>query len=52
VAHNYYKELNIGKWLENYNGLIVDSNNVLTNQNIKTIKDSGASIKVIGRGDI
>ena len=52
VAHIYYKNLILEEWLKNYEGLIVDSNNVLNEKNIINLSKMNMSLKIIGRGDL
>ena len=52
VAHNFYKELNLKKWLLGYRGFILDSNNILSDDQINVLKKLKIFFKIVGRGDI
>ena len=52
VSHTFYKEMDVLKWLLNFKGLLIDSNNVLDNQDILALKQNLINLKVIGRGDL
>ncbi len=52
VAHNFYKELNLKEWLKGYKGLILDSNNILNQNEINILKILGINFRIVGRGDI
>ena len=52
VAHNFYKELNLKKWLKGYKGLVLDSNNIFNQNQINIFKSIDVKYKVVGRGDI
>ncbi len=52
VAHHFYKELNLKEWLSDYRGFILDSNNILTENQIEILKNLKISFKIVGRGDI
>ncbi len=52
VSHLFYKNLDILNWLKNFKGLVIDSNNVLSEQNINNLISNSINLKVIGRGDL
>ena len=52
VAHNFYKELNLKEWLSGYEGFILDSNNILEENDIKILRMLKIIFKIVGRGDI
>tara|TARA_B100000886_G_scaffold340036_1_gene307581 strand:+ start:8089 stop:9477 length:1389 start_codon:yes stop_codon:yes gene_type:complete len=52
VAHKFYKELNFKDWLNGFKGFILDSNNVLNDNEISILKMIGIRLKVVGRGDL
>ena len=52
VAHTFYKKINFNDWLKGFKGLILDSNNVLNDNEINFIKKMGIRLKVVGRGDL
>ena len=52
VSHQEYKNINYCTWLEKFNGLLIDSNNVLEKTQISNLKKLNLKLKIIGRGDI
>ena len=52
VAHSFYKELNLKEWLLGYRGLILDANNILSENQINILKNLKISFKIVGRGDL
>ena len=52
VSHSQYKEINFASWLERFKGLFIDSNNVLSNNQISNLKKLNLKLRIIGRGDI
>jgi len=50
VPHKFYKNLNWTKWLNEFKGILVDSNNFLTNKKIDKLKNFDFKILKIGRG--
>lgn len=52
VSHVFYKDLDICEWLSNFKGLLIDSNNVLTENKINLLKENKIKLKIIGRGDL
>ena len=52
VSHQEYKNINYFTWLEKFNGLLIDSNNVLEKTQISNLKKLNLKLKIIGRGDI
>ncbi len=52
VSHQEYKDINYDIWLGKFNGLLVDSNNVLSKEQISKLMKLNFNLKIIGRGDI
>ena len=52
VPHSEYKKIQYDIWLGNYQGLLIDSNNILSSEQINKIKNLNFTLNVIGRGDI
>ncbi len=52
VSHSQYKEINFASWLERFKGLFIDSNNVLSLNQISNLKKLNLKLRIIGRGDI
>jgi UDP-N-acetyl-D-glucosamine dehydrogenase len=51
VPHQAYREISFNNWLKpNYNGLIFDSNNVLTDKQRNMLNDMNINLLSIGRG--
>ncbi len=52
VKHSKFKELNFQNWLENFSGILIDSNNILSKIDLNNLKNSGIKVKAIGRGSL
>ena len=52
VSHLFYQELDLVNWLSNFQGVVIDANNVLNKKNILDLKKNKINLKVIGRGDL
>lgn len=52
VGHDYYKQLDWIKWLNGFNGILIDSNNILNNRILFKLKNLKIKILKVGRGDL
>ena len=50
VAHSFYKNLEWEKWLKDFNGVLLDANNVLNNKDINKLKNLEFKLLKVGRG--
>ena len=50
VAHKQYRELDLGIWLCQWDGLVYDCNNVLTKSQIGQLEKNGVNFHSTGRG--
>ncbi len=52
VKHSKFKDIDLNNWLDNFKGIIIDSNHVLSDNKIDELSNVGIRIKAIGRGDL
>lgn len=50
VGHSTYKELSLENWLAGYDGLVLDSDRVMTDEQVQWLRDSKLNFLSIGRG--
>lgn len=51
VPHEQYRKLDLKKWLNGCTPLVLDANNVLSNDQRKALSRAGCKVSSIGRGD-
>ena len=52
VKHSMFKKIDYKKWLNQFSGTLIDSNNVLSRNDLRNLKKLGIQVKAIGRGDL
>lgn len=52
VKHSKFKDIDFKSWLNNFKGIIIDANHVLSDNKIAELSNIGIKIKAIGRGDL
>ena len=52
VKHSKFKDIDFKSWLNNFKGIIIDANHILSDNKIAELSNIGIKIKAIGRGDL
>ena len=52
VKHSKFKDIDLKSWLNNFKGIIIDANHILSDNKIAELSNIGIKIKAIGRGDL
>ena len=52
VKHSKFEDIDLKSWLDNFKGIIIDSNHILSDNKIAELLNIGIKIKAIGRGDL